>query len=142
MDTLAELHLVKGITDEVYRTINPYLTVYPRDASAPKINLNTADPVVIQASLASEKGVPPDAAAQVDRVVAARPFSKLIEVDTVSGLDSLVKVALKSQQDYALTSDVFSVYAEGEANGVKKGILAVVDRSRGEPVLKYWRLAD
>ncbi len=142
MDTLAELHLVKGITDEVYRVISPYLTVYPRDTDAPRINLNTADPVVIQASLASEKGVPPDAAAQVDRIIAARPFSKLIDMDTVSGLDALVKAALKSPQYYVLTSDVFSVYAEGEANGVKKGVLAIVDRSHGEPVLKYWRLAD
>jgi len=41
-----------------------------------------------------------------------------------------------------VTSSFFSVYAEGEANGVKKGVLAVVDRSRGEPVLRYWRLAD
>jgi type II secretory pathway component PulK len=116
--------------------------VYPRDTNAPKINLNTADPVVIQASLASEKGAPPDAATQVDRVVAARPLSKLSDVDTVSGLDALVKVALKSRQDYVLTSDVFSVYAEGEANGVKRGVLAIVDRTGGSSVLRYWRLAD
>jgi general secretion pathway protein K len=44
IETLAELHLVKGVTDEVYRAISPYLTVYPikRSGLLYKINVTRA----------------------------------------------------------------------------------------------------
>jgi general secretion pathway protein K len=140
MDTLAELHLVKGISDEVYRTISPYLTVYTSGAS---INVNTADPVVLQTLPVPGQGgavaFPLDDE-QVETIVDARPFAAKGDLSKVPGMTSAVVSQLLPR--ITVASSVFSVYAEGEANGVKKGVLAVVDRSRGEPVLKYWRLAD
>src|SRR5574341_273389 len=145
METLAELHLVKGITDDVYRTITPYLTVYwngPPGGES-RINVNTADPLVLE-SLAVRDG--PDVkffldAAQVEQIVAARPFKTIItELDKVPGLSKDVISKLNPQLD--VRSLYFSIYAEGEANGVKKGVIAVADRTTGDPALKYWRLAD
>jgi general secretion pathway protein K len=140
MDTLAELHLVKGISDEVYRTISPYLTVY---TSGESINVNTADPVVLQTLPVPGQGgavaFPLDDE-QVETIVDARPFAAKGDLSKVPGMTSAVVSQLLPR--ITVASSVFSVYAEGEANGVKKGVLAVVDRSRGEPVLKYWRLAD
>jgi general secretion pathway protein K len=140
MDTLAELHLVKGISDEVYRTISPYLTVYTSDES---INVNTADPVVLQTlPVPGQDGTVafPLDDKQVETIVDARPLAAKGDLSKVPGMTSAVVSQLLPR--ITVASSWFSVYAEGEANGVKKGILAVVDRSRGEPVLKYWRLAD
>ncbi|OGW62285.1 MAG: hypothetical protein A2638_03020 [Nitrospirae bacterium RIFCSPHIGHO2_01_FULL_66_17] len=140
MDTLAELHLVKGISDEVYRTISPYLTVYTSDES---INVNTADPVVLQTlPVPGQDGAVafPLDDKQVETIVDARPFAAKGDLIKVPGMTSAVVSQLLPR--ITVASSWFSVYAEGEANGVKKGVLAVVDRSRGEPTLRYWRLAD
>ena len=140
MDTLAELHLVKGITDEVYRAISAYLTIYTSDES---INVNTADPVVLQTlPVPGQDGAVafPLDAEQVEKLVDARPFAAKGDLSKVPGMTPAVVSQLLPR--ITVTSSWFSVYAEGEANGVKKGILAVVDRSRGEPTLRYWRLAD
>jgi general secretion pathway protein K len=140
MDTLAELHLVKGISDEVYRTISPYVTVYTSDES---ININTADPVVLQAlPVPGQDGTVafPLDDKQVETIVDARPLAAKGDLSKVPGMTSAVVSQLLPR--ITVASSWFSVYAEGEANGVKKGILAVVDRSRGEPILRYWRLAD
>ncbi|MBI3608737.1 MAG: type II secretion system minor pseudopilin GspK [Nitrospirae bacterium] len=143
-ETLAELHLVKGITDEVYRAISPYLTVYGNKFGGEnKINVNTADPLVLRTLPIKEPNQAqvtfPLDEAQVDKLVDARPFSILTQLNQVSGMSSAVVSQLQSQLD--VRSQHFSVYAEGAANGVKKAVLAVVDRS-GEPTLRYWRLAD
>ncbi len=140
MDTLAELHLVKGISDEVYRTISPYLTVYTSDGS---INVNTADPVVLQTlPVPGQDGAVafPLDDKQAETIVDVRPFAAKGDLSKVPGMTPAVVSQLLPRMTVA--SSWFSVYAEGEANGVKKGVLAVVDRSRGEPILRYWRLAD
>jgi general secretion pathway protein K len=144
MDTLAELHLVKGVTDEVYRTISPYLTVYWNFPGAldDRINVNTADPLVLE-SLPERvsDGVFrfPLSAEQVEQIVSARPFAALTQLNQVAGLPPPVVSAI---QPYLTTgSRYFSVYSEGEANGVKKSVIAVIE-STDDSVLKYWRLGD
>jgi general secretion pathway protein K len=143
METLAELHLIKGITDDVYRVISPYLTVYWNGpiTGESRINVNTADPLVLE-SLAYKEGpnvqFPLDAA-QVDQIVATRPFANVTQLQKVPGLTPAVYSAIQPQLEVG--SRFFSIYAEGEANGVKKAVIAVAERV-GEPALRYWRLAD
>src|SRR3990172_9408115 len=84
MDTLAELHLVKGISDEVYRAISPYLTVYENKFGGDnKINVNTADPLVLRTLPVKEPNQSlvtfPLDEEQVEKIVAARPFDALGE---------------------------------------------------------------
>ncbi|HIA13689.1 MAG TPA: hypothetical protein EYN74_02135, partial [Nitrospirales bacterium] len=49
-DSLSELRLVKGMTEQAFERLSPFVTVYPR---APKgitpVNINTANPIVLQA---------------------------------------------------------------------------------------------
>ncbi len=143
METLAELHLIKGITDDVYRVITPYLTVYWNGpiTGESRINVNTADPLVLE-SLAVREGpgvqFPLDAA-QVEQIVAGRPFSNVTQLQKVPGLTPAVYSPIQAQLDVG--SRYFSIYAEGEANGVKKGVIAVAERT-AEPALRYWRLSD
>jgi general secretion pathway protein K len=141
IDTLSELHLVKGVTDEVYRTISPYLTVYPVNMPH-KINVNTADPIVLQAlRFRRDPNAPSEPAwssEEVERIVAARPFKTVAEVFAAVGM-STPPLLLQQRLDKA--SSFFSVYSEGEVNGVRKSVIAVVDRDRNLE-LQYWRLAD
>jgi general secretion pathway protein K len=144
LDTLAELHLIKGVTDEVYRAISPYLTVYWNVSAAvdDRINVNTADPLVLE-SLPERvsDGVFrfPLSAEQVEQIVAARPFSSLNQLKQVAGLPVAVVSAIQPQLDVG--SRFFSIYSEGNANGVKRSVIAVIERT-GDPVVRYWRPGD
>lgn len=141
IETLSELHLVKGITDEVYRAISPYLTVYPNPQGGVehRINVNTADPFVLQTIPYTENGVTQTllTAEEAENIAAARPFSKVVpEVNNVPGVDAAKISKIASQ--LAVTSQAFSIYSEGEANGVKKSVIAVAERV-GDVKLRYWR---
>src|SRR5689334_11286636 len=47
LQSLADLRLIKGFTPDIIDRLSRYVTVYPLDGSAP-ININTAEPLVIQ----------------------------------------------------------------------------------------------
>jgi general secretion pathway protein K len=147
METLAELHLVKGVTDEVYHTISPYLTVYPIKPSGPyKINVNTADPIVLQAlkvrRIANAPYDPAFSAEEVDRIVGARPFKTMLEFATGAGMSDTDPRRSLLQQQLDVKSSFFSIYSEGAANGVKKSVIAMAQREGSEVRLRYWRLGD
>jgi general secretion pathway protein K len=147
IETLAELHLVKGVTDEVYRAISPYLTVYPVQSTVQyKINVNTADPIVLQAlQIRRTVNVPYESAfsaEEVDRIVAGRPFKTMSEFASGAGMSDTDARRSLLQQQVDFKSSFFSIYSEGEVNGVKKAVIAVAERGGKEPVLRYWRLAD
>ncbi|MFZ5874972.1 MAG: type II secretion system minor pseudopilin GspK [Nitrospirota bacterium] len=146
IDTLSELHLVKGVTDEVFRAISSYLTVYPVKPGGPyKVNVNTADPIVLQALVirrdANAPYEPALSAEEVDRIVAARPFKTMLEFANGVGMSDTDPRRTLLQQQLDVKSSFFSVYSEGEVNGVKKAVIAVVNRPRDQ-ALTYWRLAD
>jgi general secretion pathway protein K len=146
IDTLAELHLVKGVTDEVYRAISPYLTVYPvKPAGLNQVNVNTADPIVLQAlrvrRAANAPYDPALTAEEVDRIVAARPFTNKPEFANGAGMSDTDPRLSSLWPRLAVRSSFFSVYSEGDVNGVRKAVIAVVDRPRNLE-LQYWRLAD
>ena len=46
MKHISELRLIKGVTQDVYEAVSPYLTALPANTA---ININTADPIVIAA---------------------------------------------------------------------------------------------
>lgn len=149
IETLAELHLIKGISDEVYKTIAPYLTVYwnaENNLGTSRINVNTADPLVLESIPLREPTGQFRASwdsAQVEQIVAARPFKTIVgSGEALQSVPGISTVDPSVNQQLNVTSRFFSIYAEGEANGVKKGVIAVADREKLDPVLRYWRLSD
>jgi general secretion pathway protein K len=148
IDTLSELHLVKGVTDEVYRAISPYLTVYPLDRAKQsglyKINVNTAAPSVLLTLQIKNTGDSPYysalSAEEVDRIVAARPFKDKMEFANAAGMSGDTRLSALWDR-LEVRSSAFSVYSEGEVNGVRKAVIAVVNRDSNLE-LQYWRLAD
>jgi general secretion pathway protein K len=137
MDLLSELHLIKGITDEVYNKISPYLTV----SSSGATNINTAGPIVLQTLFPSLD------ATQIKNLVDHRPFQSL-GVDIIGPLIggqqaySLVVSPLINQTPTLLTvkSDIFLVEARGRAHDIEKTVRALIDRSGSVVRIKNWRV--
>ncbi len=132
-DTLEELHMVKGITDDVYRKIAPYLTVYGDGV----INVNTADSLILQ-SLDIGEGID---ASIAGRLVDNRPYDGKQKF-----LDSLpAEVKNRFTTTGASTgidtkSGIFSITAEGRVQNTRKIVQAVVDRKRTPMELLYFKV--
>ena len=134
-DTLEELHMVKGITDEVYRKIAPYVTVYggPND----KININTADTSVLQSL---DEGIDETTAR---RIIENRPFgnenvaTKFRNSVSEAIYNHMVDKDVRSIDWVGYQSKLFSITAEGKVNGIRKIIHAVVRRGNKMELLYF-----
>ena len=134
LQTLADLHLIKGFTDDVIQRLAPYVTVYPNSGDG-WINLNTADPLVIQAL------DPRITSGLAQGIVQARPFRTLQEADQVSGFEPLAK-ELRLASAYQVRSDYFSVRISARVQEVTKVAKAVLRRvgSEGDSEVIYFRI--
>jgi general secretion pathway protein K len=132
MQTVDELRLLKGFTDEVVRKIVPYVTVYPPDGL---INVNTAHPFVLQAL---DARMTPTI---VQDVVRARPFRTIQDLDRVKGVEPIAK-ELRTVGVYTVRSDHFSARVTATIHEVTKTARAVIQRTTtsGESALLYLRL--
>ena len=134
LQTLDDLHLVKGMTGEIVQRLERYVTVYPT-VSDGGININTAEPVVIE--VLSPRITP----ALALNVVQGRPFRTMQEVDRVADFESIAK-ELRLTGAYAVDSDYFTIRVGATANEVTKHARAVVRRSRsnGDSQVIYFRI--
>lgn len=120
VNTLSELHLVKGITTPAYDLIAPHMTVYPQTPDG-TVNLNAASVPVIQSLDARIN----DAMAR--DLTLARPFKSLDDVDRVSGMQQIAK-ELRASQAYSVRSDYFSVRVTATVNQTVRTARAVLYR--------------
>lgn len=134
LQTLDELRLVKGMTDEVFQRLTRYVTVYPT-VSDGWININTADVVVIE--VLNPRITP----ALASNVVQGRPFQEMQDVDRVADFEAIAK-ELRLTGVYAVESDYFTIRISATANEVTKNARAVVRRSRtnGDSRIIYFRI--
>ncbi|MBA3753748.1 MAG: type II secretion system minor pseudopilin GspK [Nitrospira sp.] len=134
LQTLDELHLVKGVTDAALLRLARYITVYPTIPDG-LINLNTAHFAVIQVL------DPRITSAMASEVILGRPYRSLQDVDRVASLESIAK-ELRLTGGYAVRSDHFSIRISATVNEVTKDSLAVVRRSgtTGETRLIHFRV--
>ncbi len=133
LQTVSELYLVKGMTDEIVQRLQKYVTVYPIEADG-KVNLNTADPIVIQALDARITQ------AMAMSVVSGRPFLTIQDADRISDFEPIAK-ELRLTQAYDVRSNYFSVRASITVNEVTKAAYAVLRREvNGDSALLYLRM--
>jgi general secretion pathway protein K len=118
IDGLEELRLIKGVTDDVYNRLIPHLTALQSD-NIYYINLNTADPIVLGAL---DQDLTTDL---VDRLIAERPIETLPELDAILGSGGFPSL----RSTASVTSDFFTIEAEGLVNGISKVIIMRLDRS-------------
>jgi len=122
LQSLSELHMVRGVTDQVYEALSPYLTVA---TPAPgRINVNTAALPVLQA-LHSKM-----TAELAERIVQARPIRRLDDLDKVPGMEQIAKELRSLEQAYDVQSDVFIIRSRGEVQETSRVVRATVERVR------------
>lgn len=133
LETLGDLRLIKGFTPEIIDKLSRYLTVYP-DAGQIPVNLNTADPLVIQAL------DPRITQTMAMEIVQGRPYKTKVDLDRVG---SFQQIGQAMRNDYEIRSDYFLARLMITVNETTKSAVAVLrrDRNRGESSVLYLRLS-
>jgi general secretion pathway protein K len=135
LQTLLELRLIKGMTPEIIEKLSKLVTVYPLEGQG-KVNMNTADPLVLQAlDPRITRGI-------ATEIVLSRPFKKDIqELDRVSSFDEIGK-ELRQKDPYDIKSDLFSARMTIKVNEVTRNAIAVLKRdpNTGISLVLYYRV--
>jgi len=134
-DTINELRMVYGVTDVVFRLLAPYITIY----SSGRINLNKAQPVVLEAvirSYAKDKTLGLFYNEDLMRELLAKVLAKRAQ-DGFSRVDDFVAVLREEgvELDPAATSQLtvdgsfYRIRIRGEKDGVEAFIELVSDKN-------------
>ncbi len=132
MQTVEELALIKGMTEQVVQRVRPYVTVYGGDGW---VNINTADPLVLQA-------LDPDiSSTMAGELVQLRPFRTVQDADQVSSFEPIAKSRLRPNNAYKVQTDFVSARLRITIGEVTKGAVVVFQRnpSGGQTQLRYFR---
>jgi general secretion pathway protein K len=129
LDTLSDLHMIKGITDDVYGKISKHLTIY----SDGKININTASKEVL-ACLDDE--IDEANAEGIIQYREEKPFDTKEELKEVVGDEVYGRIA----SIIDVQSNAFNVAATGHVGKVEKVVRSVIDRQEGQISYLYWRI--
>ena len=134
LQTLLELRLIKGMTPEIMAKLSKLVTVYPPEGQS-KVNLNTADPLVIQAL---DPGITQSVAADI---IQSRPYKTIQELDRVSSFEDIGKV-LRTQNLYDVQSNLFLARMTVKVNEVTRNAVVVLQRdpSNGTSSVQYYRV--
>jgi general secretion pathway protein K len=132
LEALGDLRLVKGFTPEIVDRLSRYVTVFPIDGGS-LVNLNTADPLVIQAL------DPAITQTMAMEIVQGRPFKTKVELDRIG---SFQEIGARLRTDYDVKSDYFSARLAVTVNETTKTALAVLrrDANRGDSTVLYVRV--
>jgi len=135
LDTLSELLMIKGITDEVYGKISKYLTIYSKDGI---ININTVSKEVL---MCLDDGIDEAIAEGIIEYRMETPFEGQNWQEALRDVINNDDVYNRISSMIGVTSNAFSVTSVGRVERVEKAIRAVIDRE-GEGkgiVCRYWR---
>ena len=134
LQTFLELRLIKGMTPEILEKLSKLVTVYPQESGGDsKVNVNTADPLVLQAL---DARITPSMAAAI---VQARPFkNNNADLDRVSSFEDIGKTI---RQLYDIKSDLFLARMTVTVNEVTRNATVVLQRNQnGTGTVLYYRV--
>ena len=133
LQTLLDLRLVKGMTPEIIQKLSRFVTVFPQEGES-KLNINTADPIVIQAL---DSSITPSMAAEI---VQARPFKDSVGLDNVSSA-KVTFARLRLPPIYDVKSNMFSARMMVRVNEVTRNATVVLQRdASGKSDVLYYRV--
>jgi len=134
LPALGELRLVKGFTPEIIDRIARYVTVYPMDGGG-VVNLNTADPMVIQTL------DPRITQSMAMEIVQGRPYKKTADLDRIGNFEEIGKT-LRAATAYDVKSDYFSARLSLTINETTKSAFAILkrDATKGDSTVEYMRI--
>jgi general secretion pathway protein K len=135
LQSLSELHLIKGFTDEIVRRLTPHVTVYPAKGTEAWVNLNTATAEVIQAL---DPRISKETAGEV---IGGRPYRTAQEADRIASFEPLAK-ELRLIDGYQVKTDHVSARMTITVNSLTRLAYAVFRRSGkdGESEVVYFRM--
>lgn len=124
--SIEELKLIKGIDEEVFKTIKPYITVH----SSGLININTAElPVLVSLS----DNMTETLAKRIIDYRGISPFEDKTHIVRISGLEA---IGIQIQDRITVKSSDFRVITSAEVNGITRIIESVMNTSM---TIQYWR---
>jgi len=123
LQTIRELRLVKGMTPEILDKLFRYVTVYPREGES-KVNINTADLIVIQAL---DPSITQSMAAEI---IQGRPFKNILDLDNVASAKETF-ARLRLPPVYDVKTHVFSARMSLTVNETTKSGAVVLQRDEG-----------
>jgi general secretion pathway protein K len=139
-DTVEELRLVRGVTQEVFERVRPFLTVY----SSGKINLNTAPKQILMALSAGQDlgEITESTADEIIEYRKEKPFEKIDEIRNVkeSLYEVLIHQAVERRNLLTVQSTAFHVRSTGEFTGTARVIDSVGIRAGKAIHWRYWRV--
>jgi len=114
--------------------LSKVVTVFPQEGES-RVNLNTADPLVLQAL---DPRITQSVAADI---VQARPFKTIQELDRVSSFEAIGK-ELRLQNLYDIKSDLFLARMVVSVNEVTRNATVVLrrDPNTGTGAVLYYRV--
>ena len=130
LDTLSELLMIKGVTDEVYGKISEHLTIYSKDG---KININTASKEVL---MCLDDGIDEVMVEGIIEYRGEKPFEGKEELKALMNND---EVFGRISPIIDVKSNAFSVTSMGRVERVEKAIRAVINREANRISCRYWR---
>ena len=135
LQTLLELRLIKGMTPDIMAKLSKLVTVYPTESSGDSyVNMNTADPLVIQAL---DRQI---TQAMAMDIVQARPFKgNNVDLDRVSSFEEIGK---QIRALYDIKSDLFLARMTVRVNEITRNAVVVLQRdpNNGTSTVKYYRV--
>ena len=120
-----DLRLVKGFTPDIIDRLSRYATIFPAGGGA-LVNLNTADPIVIQSL---DSAITQSMAMEI---VQGRPYKKREDLDRIGSFQEIGAQLRASQSGYDVKSDYFSTRLSITVNDVTKTAWAVLRRDPGK----------
>jgi len=135
LQSLADLRLIKGFTPDIVDRLSRYVTVYPPEGGVP-INLNTADPLVIQA-------LDPDITQSIAmEIVQSRPFKTKVDLDRIGSFQAIGAKMRASPDGYDVKTDYFSARLALTVNESTKTAFVVLrrDAEKGDSTVQYLRV--
>src|SRR5512146_1398936 len=120
LQTVRALRLVKGMTPDILEKLLHYVTVYPQQGES-KININTADALVIQAL---DPSITQSMAAEI---IQGRPFKNVIDLDKIASAKETF-ARLRLPPIYDVKSNLFSARMSLTVNETSKSGAVVLQR--------------
>ncbi len=135
LQTLSELYLIKGMTQEIVQRLEPYVTVHPWNAADGRTNLNTASPIVIQTL---DPRITP---AMAMEIMQGRPYRSPQDLDQIANFEPIAK-ELRLLQAYDVKTNLFSARIGITVNEVNKTVYVVLrrDEATGASSVLFSRL--
>ncbi|MDD2897916.1 MAG: type II secretion system minor pseudopilin GspK [Desulfuromonadaceae bacterium] len=133
LTTLKELSLIKGMTPDLLGKISPFLTIFPDQAGAHQININTASREVL---MALDAGIDERMAERIIERRKLTPFKSTGELSQVPGMEQIATALIGK---ISVKGNLFRITSSAKVKESGRTVETVVRLSGGTPQFLLWQ---